>query len=295
MEIKQEIRQALKKAVEAKVKIHIGVVRDEDGVPLPFPILSPELKEENIIFELPRTFPAYEKIKKFPEVSLSFVDMESIWKWDNPTGLQVKGIAKEEGGKFKLEIFEIYDVLPRAGVDLNIPIYRKKLMWMETRFMKKFNFERNFKPVPQNVVQEVNSVREKVHSKGFPAVVLTINPSNGVPNVSPRWIVELSEKSWVYGDSTRHKTQINAESPSPVSIAIYDFSTETGVLGIGWVSTSESPELKKKIEEFWKTRGFNAQAIRVNEFHPEEIYRLSRIGMTKIYELRKRNEWLKLS
>ncbi len=290
--IKEEIREGLKRAIGSSFKIHFGCVKDQDGVPIPFHLTYCELQEDSIVFDTTKQNPAYELIEKFPEVSLSLVDMESIIKWTNPTGFQVKGLAKKEGTRFKLEIFEIYDVIPRAGIDLNIPIYRKKLLWAQTKFSKNFRFAEYKFSVPSNILNEIISLRDKAHSQGIYSVVCTIDPSTGIPNLSPRWIIEITGDSWVFGDGTRHKTQINAERPSPVSILLYEIPSGQGILGIGWVSKSDSLELRKKIEEFWKTKNFNVPAIKVNLFHPEEIYRISRLSFSKLFETRPRSQWL---
>ena len=125
MEIRQDLKDALIRAINSSFKIHFGCVNDQDGVPIPFHLTYCE-KDDFIIFDTTRQNPAYELIEKFPEVSLSLVDMDSVIKWTNPTGLQVKGLAKKEVERFRLEIYEIYDVIPKAGIDLTIPIYRKK-------------------------------------------------------------------------------------------------------------------------------------------------------------------------
>jgi hypothetical protein len=218
--------------------------------------------------------------------------MDSIIKWTNPTGLQVKGLAKKEEGRFKLEIYEIYDIIPKAGIDLNIPIYRKKIIWAQTKFSKNFKFANYNFSLPQNILNEVVSIRDKAHSQGIYSVVSTIDPLTGIPNITPRWIIEITRDAWVFGDSTRHKTQINIEKPSPTSILIFDIPSGQGILGVGWASKSDSPDLKKKVEDFWKTKGFNVPAMKVNLFHPEEIYRVSRVSFTKIFETRPRSQWL---
>ncbi len=292
MEIKPELKDGLKRAIGSTFKIHFGCVKDNDGVPIPFHLTHCELKDEFIIFDTTRQNPAYELIEKFPEVSLSLVDMDSIIKWTNPTGLQVKGLAKKEEGKFKLEIYEIYDVIPRAGIDLTIPIYRKKIIWAQTKFSKNFKFASYNFSLPQNILNEVVSIRDKAHSQGIYSVVSTIDPLTGIPNITPRWIIEVTRDAWVFGDSTRHKTQINIEKPSPTSILIFDIPSGQGILGVGWASKSDSPDLKKKVEDFWKTKGFNVPAMKVNLFHPEEIYRVSRVSFTKIFETRPRSQWL---
>jgi len=292
MEIKDEIRDGIKRAINSPFKIQFGCVKDSDGVPFPFHITYCELQGDSIVFDVSPQLVANELIEKFPEVSLSLVDMDSIIKWQNPTGFQVKGLAKKEGRNLKLEIYEIYDVIPRAGIDLNIPIYRKKIIWAQTKFSKNFRFG-NYNPsIPSHILDEVISVRDKAHSQGIYSLVCTLDPSTGIPNITPRWIVDITKDGWAFGDSTRHKTQINVERPSPVSILIYEIPSGKGVLGVGWVSSSNSPELKKKIEDFWKSRNFNVSAIKVNLFHPEEIYRVSRISYTKIFETRPRSQWL---
>jgi hypothetical protein len=292
MEIKPELKDGLKRAIGSTFKIHFGCVKDKDGVPIPFHLTHCELKDEFIIFDTTRQNPAYELIEKFPEVSLFLVDMDSIIKWTNPTGLQVKGLAKKEGGRFNLEIYEIYDVIPRAGIDLNIPIYRKKIIWAQTKFSKNFKFASYNFSLPQNILNEVVSIRDKAHSQGIYSVVSTIDSLTGIPNITPRWIVDVTYDAWVFGDSTRHKTQINIEKPCPTSILIFDIPSGQGILGVGWASKSDSPDLKKKVEDFWKTKGFNVPAMKVNLFHPEEIYRVSRVSFTKIFETRPRSQWL---
>ncbi|MCX7734459.1 MAG: pyridoxamine 5'-phosphate oxidase family protein [bacterium] len=284
--------ETIKSVLSVNIKFFIGAVRDSDGVPFPFLLSDASVDGESITYSVPRNFPAYDLIQKSPETSLSLNDIESVWRWQDPKGFQVKGISKLAGQKFSLEIFEIYDVIPKAGLDLNIPIYRKKLMWIEKPFSARYSFSKDTKDVPASVYNEVKNFREKVHSSGFPSFVLTIDPLNGVPNVSPRWITEMDSKSWVFGDGTRHKTQINAERPCPVSIVFLDPRTNEGYVGVGYVEQSTDPNLKTKTEDYWKSKGFDVKAIKVNVFHPEEIYRFSRFRWEKIYEGRSRSSWL---
>lgn len=287
-----DIAEKIKSVIGARQKVVAGVVKDEFGVPIPFLPTDISMENERIKFSIPKTNPAFSLIARFPETSLSLVDIESIWKWDNPTGFQVKGIAEQSGDSFSLEVFEIYDVIPKAGLDLNIPIFRKKLMWAKSRFSKSYKFPQRSLPVSKTSLDEVKGFIERVQDKGYAAYVCTIDPLNGIPNISGRWICAVEPTFLLYGDSKRHKTQINAEKPSPVSVMTFDPITGTGYVLCGWNSISNDPNHKKKIEEYWKMKGFNIPSIRDNMFHPEEIYRFSRITYTKVFEARPRNEWI---
>jgi len=291
----EKILEEIKKVCKAPTKYFLGCVKDENGIPIPFTLTSVNVSGDKIIFQTPTSLPASSLIRKMPEVSISLIDIESIWKWQDPKGFQVKGLAKQTDGEFTLEIFEIYDVLPKPGIDLNVPIYRKKLIWIETKFYTKFEFDRNIKEVSLNIFNEVKGFMENLQSKGFPSFILTIDPLNGITNISPRWIVKMDTKFWVFGDGTRHKTQLNAEKPCPVSVVFLDTVILNGYATVGWLETSSDTKLKSEVEGFWKMKGIDVPAIRVNLFHPEEIYKFSRVGWTKLWEGRQRSQWLKLS
>ena len=183
-------------------------------------------------------------------------------------------------------------MIPKAGIDLNIPIFRKKLMWVKSRFSKNYRFPQDSRQVPGATLNEVKRFVDGTQGKGYPAYICTIDPLNGIPNMSPRWICDIQPGFLLYGDGTRHKTQINAEKPCPVSVMTFDPVAGTGFVLSGWNSVSDDPSHKKKIEEYWRSKGFNVPSIRNNMFHPEEIYRFSRITYTKVFEARPRNQWI---
>lgn len=266
--------------------------RDEFGVPH----LSPEIiwhwdKEAIWFSKFPRTR-TLKNIARFPETAVSIVD------WAKFQGLQIKGIATrvaqlpagiEAPGELKrmqgagitelvrLEVMEVYDVIPKEGADLSIPLWWKRRHWSTAREMIAFQTPA-LQPVsiPDSLRNTLSPIVDRLRKKFVPAFIGTLGDES-VPNISPRFILEVGANYWFYGDGFRNKTFMNTARPSPLSIAVVDWDAERGYLAHGWTEFKFTGEWLEKIKSHWSEMSFKGKAIQAVLFHPENI---EEIGIT---------------
>jgi hypothetical protein len=260
--------------------------RDKYGIPHLSPVFVWHWDEDSVWFA---KFPASRtagNLSGFPEMSVSIVD------WAKFQGLQVKGLASrqtktpanpqassvferlQKGGAteiFRVEVMEVFDVIPRQGADLSVPLWQRKRGWVASR--DTLDFQKPAVkpvPVPEALRNKIAPVAEKMRGQFMPTFIGTVG-DEGDPNISPRFILEVGSDYWFYGDGFRNKTFVNASRPSPLCVAMIDWSRDSGYLAHGWTEMRYTGDWLEKIKSHWETMRFKNVAIQAVLFHPEDI------------------------
>lgn len=259
-------------------------------------------------------FPQSETLKnidQFPEVSLSVVD------WVNLRGFQIKGLAsrvqlprdfrprsKEAWNQViamgatqyvKVEPYELYDVIPKEG--LNKPLWKKGPSWHRSTLPPLFSIPPHFSmqigsvPLPKTLQASIEQIHRTNLTMKVPCFLGTVD-EKGIPNVSPRFLLELNPDHWLYGDGFMNKTFLNITRPSPAAITLIDWNAQKGFQTKGWCETKFSGELIGKVKEHWERLGFRIKAIQAVLYHPEEIYEVELGLRRQVFEGHPQSKWL---
>lgn len=270
----------------------VVATRDETGMPHLSPEFVFDWDDEAVYFaKMPGSRTA-RNAAEFPEVAVSIVD------WASFRGLQLKGIAARvpapatvrapdqlrrlQGAGitevYRVEIMEVYDVIPKTGADLRIPLWWRKRAWTRSRPQAAFT------PVttaparmPADVRDRVAQLADMLRGRFVPAFVGTTG-DDGVPNISPRFVLEAGDDYWFYGDGFRNKTYINATRPSPLCVALVDWDRERGLIAHGWAELRFTGDWLEKIKKHWEAMRFPGQAMQAVLFHPDDI---AEVGLSR--------------
>jgi hypothetical protein len=285
----------ISRLVSTPNKLMAGAVHDEEGVTWLFYPEGIALQGEDLKFTLPSSHPALRHLQRFPEGSVSIVDTSSFTT-PTPLGLQIKGLAELSGGKVRLSTEAVYDVIPRGDLDLKLPLYERKKGWWKTVWFKSYTFKSIPFTLSPEIHQTVSAYIENLHQKLWtPSYVGTTDPDIGVPNLSPRWIVQVSREYWLFGSSKHHKTSRNILKPAPTSVLLYHPTLAEGYLAVGWTNLSEDPRDKEVTESFWNQKGFTVKALQAFRYFPMELYRITRDAIEPLGSFPSRKEWLHTS
>lgn len=280
--------------------------RDAAGVPH----LSPEFiwhtDDDAVYFaKLPGSRTG-QNLAAFPEASLSVVD------WAGFRGLQLKGLATRvdvpaavrnadvwrrlQGAGitevYRLEVMEVFDVIPKSGADLSVALWWRKRYWGKSAKPPVFNTSGVAPaPMPGDLQARVTQLADMLRGRFVPAFVGTTG-EDGVPNISPRFILEAGRDYWFYGDGFRNKTYVNVGRPSPLCIALIDWERERGLLAHGWAEFRFTGDWLEKIKRHWEAMKFPAQAIQAVVFHPEEVAEVGLARPVTLMQPRPRTLWL---
>lgn len=264
----------------------VVATRDERGVPR----LSPEFIwhwDGNAIWfsKFPRSRTA-ENAARFPEASVSIID------WAKFRGIQLKGLVTREDKApenpaapsvlqrlrgagatevYRLEVMEVYDVIPREGADLSLPLWFRKRYWMQSARPASFQAPK-LQPlaIPETLRARIAPAVDMLRAKFVPTFVGSVG-DDGVPNISPRFVLEVGSDFWFYGDGFRNKTFVNASRPSPLCIVVVDWERERGYLAQGWAEMRYTGDWLEKIRTHWDQLRFKVTAIQAVLFHAENI------------------------
>ncbi len=261
------------------------------------PHISPELIghwDENAIwfakFPGARTL---ENLARFPDAAISVVD------WKSFRGLQVKGrvtlestapensrapqiwhrlAARGINQYARLEIMEVFDVIPSEGRNLATPLWKKAPRWASSTTAPSFSSpDISPRPQPEPFRRLFAEMVTRLRASHTPAFIATVDDT-GMPNISPRFLLEIGEDYWFYGDGFRNKTFMNAARPSALAVTLVDWEKEQGFMAQGWAEMRYTGEWLAKIRSSWNAMNFKANAVQAVLFHPEII---EEIGLSR--------------
>lgn len=280
--------------------------RDEAGCPYLAPLFFWYVDDTSIWFSLGPSSRTRNHLKQFPEAAVSLVN------WDKFEGLQVKGVATMESmdgleldastralvasfgntAAFRLTVQEVYDIIPGKDKDLRKPLWTAPGAWSHASRPPTFRTP-DIAPraMPSILRSELSDMCEVQRNKFVPAYVATTN-EQGVPNISPRFILEVGEDYWFYGDGFRNKTFMNASRPSPLAIAVVDWVQDVAFTARGWSEVRFSGEYLAKVRSYWEQMNFKPAAVQAVLFRPESIDRLDLKAPKPVFSGNQRTAWL---
>jgi hypothetical protein len=283
----------------------VVAVRDAHGVPHLSPVYVFDWDPDGVWFgKLPGTRFAAE-LRARPEVSVSVID------WAGFRGLQLKGLATAAPAPaapqspadlarlrgagvrefFRVQVMEVYDAIPKAGADLGIPLWYRSRAWARTLDGGDFTAP-PLAPLamPAALARQADSFFASLRKRFVPSFVGTTG-EDGVPNISPRFLLEAGGDYWFYGDGFRNKTFLNTARPSPLCIAAVDWDLERGYLAHGWAELRFTGDWLEKIRKGFAEIDFKVQAVQAVVFHPEDVEEIGVTGGRRVFTGRQRADW----
>lgn len=280
--------ERLASASDARI---VTCTRGADGVPNVAPEFLVHWDEAAVYFA---KFPGSETIRNleaFPEVAISLVD------WVAREGIQLKGIGRPVelapdlavtrrqtldwlaslGCRqiVRVEIHEIYDASPKN--DLRKPVWSSGDNWLGGRDLPPFR-KPAIEPAqmsPGLTQRLADTVARNLETR-TPAYLGTID-GRGVPNLSPRFLLE-AENSWLlYGDAFKNKSFLNQSRPCPVAVGLIDWEHKRGFQVRGWTDPQFRGEWILRVREHWANIGFRIDLVQAVLIRPEEVFEL-RLG-----------------
>lgn len=283
----------------------VVATRNPSGVPNLAPEFAVHWDDDAIVFA---KFPGGDtlaNIAAVPEVAVSVVD------WVQCRGLQLKGVAQlwEPSGDVpladpvtarrmralgarhlvRIEVMEVYDVAPKDGQYK--PLWQRRRDWVHSAVPPKYVTPKHTPRAMDSVLlAELRALHTALLTSRTPSFLATVG-SDGVVNVSPRFLLEIGDSYWLYGDAFKNKTFMNAGRPSAVALAMVDWDREQGVQARGWAEPKFSGEWLLKVRDSWERLGFRQNLIQAVVFHAEEVDRLALGARLPLFQAHPRADW----
>lgn len=131
------------------------------------------------------------------------------------------------------------------------------------------------------MVEITEEVVRLIMKEGYVVLVSTVD-EKGVPNVSPRFVLDIiGKKELLFADAFRDKTFSNVRKWPKVSVAVLDRKSLSGFQLKGQAEKVTSKRLVDHAGARLKEHGLNEEPLRVWAFSVEEVSPFKPRGVTK--------------
>jgi predicted pyridoxine 5'-phosphate oxidase superfamily flavin-nucleotide-binding protein len=283
----------------------VVATRDADGVPNVSPEFLFHWGEDRIYFA---KFPGSEtldNLRRAPEITVSLVD------WVGREGLQLKGRARPVdlgavavarptirdwlvglgcNQVIEVEVHEVFDAKP--GDDRRGPLWTSGVAWVSGA--KPAPFRRpEVQPLPMDaaLLRQMQAVVRYNLDARVPSFLATVD-DRGVPNLSPRFVLEADSDFLLYGDAFKNKSFLNLARPSPVSLALINWDKRFGYQVRGWSDPQYRGEWILRVQEHWQRIGFKNGLVQAVLIRPEEVFQVEIGPRRRVFTGNERAAWL---
>lgn len=283
----------------------VVATRDADGVPNVSPEFLFHWSEHKLYFAKFGGSETLANIKAFPEVSISLVD------WVGKEGLQFKGTARAVDLRgvavarpqirdwlvglgctqaVEVDVHEVFDASPKN--DQRSPLWKSGATWVTST--KPAPFKRpHIAPVGLDsvLVRQMQAVVRYNLDTRTPSFLATVD-DRGVPNLSPRFILEADVDFLLYGDAFKNKSFLNLSRPCPVALAVVNWDKRFGYQVRGWSDPQYRGEWILRVQEHWEKIGFKIGLVQAVLIRPEEVFQVEVGPRRHLFTGNPRSAWL---